>query len=64
MRIYVSRHDGEAATCEQFVQAMEEASGRNLQQFRRWYSQAGTPELHIRDEYDATTNSIVCMCNR
>ena len=55
MRIYVSRHDGEAATCEQFVQAMEEASGRNLQQFRRWYSQAGTPELHIRDEYDTTT---------
>ena len=55
MRIYISRHDGEAATCEQFVQAMEEASGRDLQQFRRWYSQAGTPELLVRDEYDATT---------
>ena len=55
MRIYIERHDGEAATCEQFVQAMEAASGRQLQQFRRWYSQAGTPELQVRDEFDATT---------
>jgi aminopeptidase N len=53
MRIYVARHDGQAATCEQFIQAMESASGRNLQQFRRWYSQAGTPELTVRDEFDA-----------
>ena len=55
MRLYVERHDGQAATCEQFVQAMESASGRDLQQFRRWYSQAGTPELMVRDEYDAAT---------
>ena len=55
MRIYIERHDGEAATCEQFVQAMEAASGRQLQQFRRWYSQAETPELQVRDEFDATT---------
>ncbi len=55
MRLYVERHDGQAATCEQFVQAMESASGRDLQQFRRWYSQAGTPELIVRDEYDAAT---------
>lgn len=57
MRIYIERHDGEAATCEQFVQAMEAASGRQLQQFRRWYSQAGTPELQVRDEFDATTGT-------
>jgi len=55
MRLYVERHDGQAATCEQFVQAMESASGRDLQQFRRWYSQAGTPELMVRDEYDAAS---------
>lgn len=53
MKIYVQRHDGQAATCEQFVQAMEAGSGRDLTQFRRWYSQAGTPVLTVRDEYDA-----------
>ncbi|WP_409423023.1 aminopeptidase N [Pseudaeromonas sp. ZJS20] len=53
MRCYLGRHDGQAATCEDFVCAMEEASGRDLKQFRRWYSQAGTPVLTVRDEYDA-----------
>jgi aminopeptidase N len=43
--LYFDRHDGEAATCEQFVQAMEDASGTNLSQFRLWYSQAGTPRV-------------------
>ncbi|MGL4268902.1 MAG: aminopeptidase N [Plesiomonas sp.] len=52
MRLYFERHDGSAATCEDFVKAMEDASGIDLTQFRRWYSQAGTPHLHIRDEYD------------
>ncbi len=50
--LYFERHDGEAVTCEDFVRAMEDASGKDLQQFRRWYSQAGTPRLKIRDEYD------------
>ncbi|QLB42156.1 MULTISPECIES: aminopeptidase N [Mannheimia] len=54
MKLYVERHDGSAATCEDFVKAMEEASGINLAQFRRWYSQSGTPELTISDEYDET----------
>ncbi len=53
MQIYVERHDGEAATCEQFVQAMEAASGRDLTLFRRWYSQAGTPVLTVRSQFDA-----------
>lgn len=52
MQLYVARHDGSAATCEDFVKAMEDASGVNLEQFRRWYSQSGTPELTISDEYD------------
>lgn len=51
--LYFERHDGKAATTEDFVKAMEEASGIDLQQFRRWYSQAGTPELKISGSYDA-----------
>lgn len=51
--LYFQRHDGEAATCEDFVAAMAEASGRDLSQFMRWYRQTGTPALHIRDDYDA-----------
>ena len=43
--LYFDRHDGEAATCEDFVAAMEEASGADLSSFRLWYSQAGTPRV-------------------
>jgi len=50
--LYFERHDGQAVTCEDFVRAMEEASGMNLGQFRRWYSQAGTPQLKVCDQYD------------
>jgi aminopeptidase N len=52
MRIYFERHDGQAVRCEDFVAAMEAASGRDLAQFRRWYSQAGTPRLTVRGEHD------------
>ena len=52
MRIYFERHDGQAVRCEDFVAAMEAASGRDLTQFRRWYSQAGTPHLTVRGEHD------------
>ncbi len=51
--LYFQRHDGQAVTCEDFVRAMEDASGADLRQFRNWYSQAGTPHLTVRDEYDA-----------
>ena len=53
--LYFQRHDGEAATCEDFVKAMEDASGVNLGQFRRWYSQAGTPKVKARLEHDPAT---------
>src|SRR5688500_10085363 len=43
--LYFDRHDGEAVTCEDFVKAMEEASGVDLSRFRLWYSQAGTPRV-------------------
>ena len=46
--LYFERHDGEAVTCEDFVCAMEEASGEDLSRFRLWYSQAGTPKVSAR----------------
>ncbi|KFZ38599.1 aminopeptidase N [Shewanella mangrovi] len=53
MKLYFERHDGQAVTCDDFVQAMQDASGKDLSQFRRWYNQAGTPELTVTDNYDA-----------
>lgn len=50
--LYFERHDGQAVTCEDFVTAMEEASGVDLGQFRLWYSQAGTPKVTARVEHD------------
>ena len=63
MALYVSRHDGTAATCEDFVQAMQDAAEQawasgapipafDFAQFRRWYHQAGTPRLHIQRHWD------------
>lgn len=52
MQLYFDLHDGSAATCDDFVQAMEDASNVDLSQFRRWYSQSGTPVLTIRDDYN------------
>ena len=49
---YFERHDGQAVTCDDFVSAMEAANGRDLSQFRRWYSQAGTPVIHVEQDYD------------
>jgi len=46
--LYFDRHDGTAATCEDFVRAMEDASGQDLAQFRLWYATAGTPRLTVR----------------
>ena len=51
--LYFERHDGHAVTCDDLVQAMEDASGINLSQFRLWYSQAGTPVLKVKRSYDA-----------
>lgn len=45
--LYFARHDGEAATCEDFVKAMEDGAGLDLAQFRLWYSQAGTPKVGV-----------------
>ncbi len=57
MDLYFERHDGMAVTCDDFVQAMQDASGVDLAQFRRWYGQAGTPTLDVRGAHDAATRT-------
>lgn len=51
--LYFERHDGQAVTCDDFVSAMQDANGVDLSQFRRWYSQAGTPKIQVEQHYDA-----------
>jgi aminopeptidase N len=51
MQLYFKRHDGQAVTCDDFVQAMQDASGIDLSQFRRWYDVAGTPVLDCSGEW-------------
>ncbi|MBM4281733.1 MAG: aminopeptidase N [Deltaproteobacteria bacterium] len=51
--LYFARHDGQAATCDDFLAAMAEVSGRDLTQFSRWYGQAGTPAVTSSGQYDA-----------
>jgi aminopeptidase N len=53
MDLYFQRHDGEAATIEQFIRCFADASGRDMVQFMRWYAQAGTPEVTVSGKYDA-----------
>ena len=57
MDLYFERHDGEAATVEQFVQCFADVTGRDLEQFMRWYSQAGTPEVAATGQYDAAAKT-------
>jgi aminopeptidase N len=57
MDLYFARHDGQAATVEQFVQCFADASGRDLAQFMRWYSQAGTPAVVVSARYDAAAKT-------
>jgi aminopeptidase N len=58
VKLYLKRHDGEAATCDDFVAVMEEAGGVNLQLFKRWYAQSGTPEVKIEQSYDQTEKTL------
>ena len=58
MDLYFARHDGEAATVEQFVQCFADASGVDLSQLMLWYSQAGTPEVVVSGSHDARTQDL------
>nr|WP_314489814.1 aminopeptidase N [uncultured Pseudomonas sp.] len=53
--LYFERHDGQAVTCDDFIQAMEDATGADLTQFKRWYVQAGTPRLAVSEAWDEQT---------
>ncbi|MEO0466415.1 MAG: aminopeptidase N [Pseudomonadota bacterium] len=57
MDLYFDRHDGDAATIEDFYACFEEASGQNLKSFRRWYAQPGTPHVRVRHTYDVKTGA-------
>ncbi|MFC3032103.1 aminopeptidase N [Pseudoalteromonas fenneropenaei] len=58
MQLYVSRHDGQAATCDDFVAAMADANDADLTQFKLWYSQFGTPRLVVDSVYDSTQQTL------
>ena len=55
--LYFDRHDGQAVTVDDFVKAMEDANGVDLTQFKRWYSQAGTPRLAVSESYDSAAKT-------
>lgn len=58
MNIYFERHDGQAITCEDFIAAMEAASGTDLSQFMLWYRQAGTPRVKIDHTFDKESGTL------
>jgi aminopeptidase N len=62
--LYFKRHDGEAATVEQFVACFADASGRDMRQFMRWYSQAGTPQVTVRTRYDGQAKTFALDCSQ
>ena len=64
MRLYIDRHDGQAVTTEEFVSSMEDASGVDLTIFRNWYTQAGTPHVHVDDTYDPDSNTYTLKCKQ
>ena len=64
MDLYFKRHDGEAATVEQFVQCFADAGNRDMTDFMRWYSQAGTPQVNIKTRYNAAAKTFALDCTQ
>mgnify|MGYP003348904779 CR=1 FL=1 len=58
MDLYFKRHDGQAVTCDDFVAAMADANQKDLSQFKRWYSQAGTPRVKVEESFVAGTYQV------
>lgn len=56
--LYFERHDGQACTIEDWLQVFEDATGRDLTQFKRWYTQAGTPRLRVSEDYEGGTYTL------
>lgn len=53
IKLYFKRFDGQAVTCDDFITALSDATGKDLTQFKYWYSQSGTPQLQVTDSFDA-----------
>jgi aminopeptidase N len=64
MDLYFARHDGEAATVEQFIRCFADVSSRDMTQFMRWYAQAGTPEVTVRARHDAARKTYTLECTQ
>jgi aminopeptidase N len=64
MDLYFARHDGHAATVEQFIQCFADVSGRDMTQFMLWYSQAGTPEVNVRTNFDPSRKVYTIECKQ
>jgi aminopeptidase N len=64
MDLYFERHDGHAATVEQFIQCFADVSGRDMTQFKLWYSQAGTPEVKVSTRFDAARKTFTVECKQ
>jgi aminopeptidase N len=64
MDLYFERHDGDAATIEDFIRCFEEASGKDLSQFKLWYAQSGTPELVCSLEWDKAAKTAELKVNQ
>ena len=62
--LYFQRHDGQAVTTEDFAAAMADANDADLTEFKRWYEQAGTPVVKVKDKWDATTNIYEIECEQ
>ena len=62
--LYFERHDGQAVTCDDFIAALEDANGVDFTQFKRWYSQAGTPVLEVDGEFDASSSTYRLRCRQ
>ena len=62
--LYFDRHDGQAVTCDDFIAALEDANGVDFTQFKRWYSQAGTPVLEVDGYFDADRGTYHLRCRQ
>ncbi|MEY4695766.1 MAG: hypothetical protein RIT14_194, partial [Pseudomonadota bacterium] len=56
--LYFARHDGQAATIEDWLRVFEDTTGRDLSQFKRWYTEAGTPRLCVTEDWDGATYTL------
>ena len=56
---YLKKHDGQAATVENFLEAIAESSRTDLESFRAWYRQAGTPRVSVQGQYSANNLSLI-----